>query len=657
VFQSLRIMLLLTGALALLASCSNPGPKPPQNSTNNTNGFTALVSGWNEFAPGGETTCSDGSPYRFYVRPGHPEKLVVYLQGGGACWFRENCDPEMQPSYSIRLGDNFNPGNFGIFNFDNTDNPFQDYSVVMAPYCTADVHIGASDTTYAPVEDDQKPLVIHHQGRANMQAVLDWTYKNIPAPKQIFVTGSSAGAIPSPVYASILADHYSQAKIAQLGDAAGGYRRTNGDTRPEEKWGTFDFITSEPGFETLPANGFNYEKLYIAAAKANPNILFAQYDAAQDGVQKSFLALSGNQVPNLIEALQANHADIRATVPNFRAYIGGGDSHIILLRPEFYTYASNGTAIRDWVADLAEHKSVQDVTCVACDTPGYAGAPLPDALESLWSSWQSQEQHVEPFQIFDNVYYVGINWVAAYVIETSEGLILIDSLYGNWIQPLMRNMQKLGLNPADVKYVINTHGHFDHAGGSAIFQERFGSRIVMTEEDWQLAEAKPDVPRFYMPVPSRDIIAVDGDIIELGETKIELFKTPGHTEGVLSLRYQVRDGDNSYTAVTLGGVGLNFQGVERTETYLRSYRRLQSMQQGVSVSLPNHANMGNVLQRGKKLATRQAGQAHPFVDAQGYQSSLAKFVANAVSKLQAEKSGTAKDPLEELSRTISDSAD
>ncbi len=353
--------------------CSGPSVNSATDASSAERVFATLAGGWNKFTPGGETTCSDGSPYKFFVRPGDPEKLVVYLQGGGACWFRENCDPQMKPSYNVRLGDNFKPSSFGIFNFENSDNPFKDHSVIMAPYCTGDVHLGASNTTYAPVEDGQEPLVIHHQGRANMQAVLDWTYENVTAPKQIFVTGSSAGSIPSPFYASIFANHYTNAKIAQLGDASGGYRRVNDDVRPNEQWGAFNFINSEAGFETLQARGFNYEKLYIAAAQANPDILFAEYDAAQDKVQKRFLALSGNQVSSLIGALQANHADIRAAVPNFRSYIGPGDSHTILLRPEFYTYESSGTAIRDWVADLAAFKTVKNVTCTACDAPNSWG--------------------------------------------------------------------------------------------------------------------------------------------------------------------------------------------------------------------------------------------------------------------------------------------
>ena len=617
-------------------------------------GLETMVPGWNEFAPGGATTCSDGSPYRFFVRPGSAEKLMLYMMGGGGCWTRENCDAAMSPTYTRQVADDFIPWPFGIFDFEHPQNPFTDYTVVVAPYCTGDVHIGAADTVYPPVRDGQSDLTIHHQGYANISAVLDWTTTHIKFPERIFVTGSSAGAIPSPVYASLLAAEYPNARIAQLGDGAGGYRRGGlADVRPNRSWGTGTFLNSIPGFAGVPVDDINYEKLYVAAAQANPDITFARYDAAEDSVQKRFLGIAGERPERLLDLLRANNADIRAAVPNFRTFVVGGESHTVLGRHEFYTYGVGDASLRDWVAALANFEPVADVTCDDCSIDSFAGEPIEEPLKSLWASWQDpQTQAVEPFQIFDNVYYVGIGWVAAYLIDTGEGLILIDSLYGNWVRELRRNITKLGFAPADVKYVINTHGHFDHAGGSAFLQRIYGARIVMTEADWQIAEAQPAAPMFAGPVPRRDIVAADGDAIELGDTRIELFETPGHTEGVLTLRYTVRDGDDTYTAITLGGVGLNFSGVARTENYIASYERLIGMQDGVSVSLPNHAAMAGVFERAQRLAKRTPGEPHPFVDPDGYRASLARALAAAQVKLAAERDGTALDPMEQLKRAI-----
>lgn len=211
-----KFWIIALALLGTLTACQDEKTGRPEQAIQATQATT----GWQTVLPKGETTCSDGSEYKFFVRQGSSDKLMVYLQGGGGCWFRQSCDPDMQPSYTINLANTSYP-NFGIFNFEKAENPFKHHSIVYAPYCTGDVHIGASDTVYPPVTEGQEDLVIRHQGRANMQAVLEWTYANIKNPKDIFVTGSSAGAIPSPLYASIIAGHYDNARVAQLGDGAG----------------------------------------------------------------------------------------------------------------------------------------------------------------------------------------------------------------------------------------------------------------------------------------------------------------------------------------------------------------------------------------------------------------------------------------------------
>jgi metallo-beta-lactamase class B len=70
-----------------------------------------------------------------------------------------------------------------------------------------------------------------------------------------------------------------------------------------------------------------------------------------------------------------------------------------------------------------------------------------------------------PFKVFDNVYYVGICWVSAWLLKTSDGLVLIDTLYEPYTDRLLENIKKLGFDPADIKLILVTHGHFDHAGG------------------------------------------------------------------------------------------------------------------------------------------------------------------------------------------------
>ncbi|MFK7914683.1 MAG: pectin acetylesterase-family hydrolase [Pseudomonadales bacterium] len=384
--QRLRWPLLAAGLLLLAGACTTPTdstePVVAQASapTSSAPDLAALPMGWNRIEPGGATGCSDGSDFAFYVRPGDPKRLLVFLQGGGACWNLQTCDPLVQPTYTVNL-DGLNPDGFdGIFNYQRSDNPFKDHTVVFAPYCSADVHIGRADKTYTR-SAAQKALIskkletpqdipdsfdISHRGFDNVASMLDWTYANVTAPESVFVTGSSAGSIPSPYYALHVANAYPQANVTQLGDGAGGYRRINQASNPNLSWNTVDVLQRESAFAGLTNDNFNYEQLYIRAAAANDRVRFNAYDAAEDNVQKRFLQLGGVQATSLQKAITANQNDIRETVPGFRSYIAGGDSHTILRRPEFYTYRVGSTTIRDWVAALANGAAVDNVACNDC---------------------------------------------------------------------------------------------------------------------------------------------------------------------------------------------------------------------------------------------------------------------------------------------------
>jgi pectinacetylesterase len=351
-----------------LAACRSDLPAPPPD-PGPVADLAGLQPGWNTIEPGGATTCSDGTPYKFLVRPGDPSKLVVYFQGGGGCFDARTCDPDVEPTYTVNLTELDLARYHGIFAFDHAENPFAQSSFVFAPYCTADVHLGNRDATYEAPETEGHPghqVTIHHRGAQNTAAALQWTYDHFFRPESVFVTGSSAGSIPSPYYALHLAKRYPRARVAQLGDGSGGYRGIGSTTRLHEQWGTLALVSDVPELAALQSEQFNFEQLYIAAAKHLPKVTFAEYDTAEDKVQLQFLALGGNQAERLQPLLDANHADIRAAAPNFRVYVAGGDVHTILARPEFYTYHVGGKRVRDWVAALAAGEAVEDVKCVDC---------------------------------------------------------------------------------------------------------------------------------------------------------------------------------------------------------------------------------------------------------------------------------------------------
>jgi metallo-beta-lactamase class B len=244
---------------------------------------------------------------------------------------------------------------------------------------------------------------------------------------------------------------------------------------------------------------------------------------------------------------------------------------------------------------------------------------------------------VPPFKIFDNLYYVGIDWVSSYLITTEDGLILVDALYRNYPAHIIESIKELGFNPKDIKYILCTHGHYDHCEGADTLQKITHARIGMTEPDWEIAEGK--IKNDYANVNTRltrDWVIHDGDSLKLGGTTLNFFVTPGHTLGVLSISFPVHDGSNSYKAFMLGGVGLNFEGVTQTELYLNSIDRLLKMK-GIQVNITNHPDPGRIFQRARLLKTRAPGEPHPFVAPEDFQNWLKELKANAEKKLEEEK--------------------
>jgi len=378
--HSARLLALsLIMALGLLACSESAPPTPPAadavpaslqpvSQPPRLADFANLNPGWNSFEPGGEAICSDGSPYRFFVREGDPEKLMFYLEGGGACWDGATCDADLRPSYQVNLANTDPARAHGVLAFDQPANPFADYTVVYAPYCSGDVHLGDAEQHYqAPAIDGHEAHQIHirHRGLANATTALDWTYNHVFAPAQIFVTGSSAGSIPSPFYAVLLAEQYPAADVVQLGDASGGYRGF-ANFSPYDIWHTDRVVSGLDYVRGIPADEFSFHHLYIGAAQRNPAIRYASYDNAEDDVQKQFLALGGTPAAELKPLLEQNLTEIGQAIPDFRYYVAGGTMHTILLRPEVYSYEVNGTRFVDWLAALASGRPVSNVMCESC---------------------------------------------------------------------------------------------------------------------------------------------------------------------------------------------------------------------------------------------------------------------------------------------------
>ena len=244
---------------------------------------------------------------------------------------------------------------------------------------------------------------------------------------------------------------------------------------------------------------------------------------------------------------------------------------------------------------------------------------------------------IPPFKIFDDLYYLGIDYVCSFVLKTSDGLIIIDTLYGDFVNHTVEALQQLGLNPRDIKYVLVTHGHQDHFGGAKMLQGLAGARVVMTEADWTLMErGNRDVPD---SIVRRDIVAKDGDTLRLGATTVKFYVTPGHTAGVLSMEFPVHEGKNQYKAFLFGGANVTSNRPEDFEMFIKSVQRLSGELSGIDVNLTSHPWQAGILERAEKLKSRKSGENHPFVAPLDFKSFLQERLTDAQTRLaEAKKS-------------------
>ena len=145
-----------------------------------------------------------------------------------------------------------------------------------------------------------------------------------------------------------------------------------------------------------------------------------------------------------------------------------------------------------------------------------------------------------PTRIFDELYYLGTNRVGAWAIVTSAGIIQIDSLDDTEEaqRVIVGGYRKLGLDPAQMKYLILTHGHNDHFGGAKYLQETYHPRVLMSAADWDMV-AKLPAPKAGEPgVPAREMDITDGQKLTLGNTTLTFYITPGHTPGTVSMLHR-----------------------------------------------------------------------------------------------------------------------
>jgi metallo-beta-lactamase class B len=269
------------------------------------------------------------------------------------------------------------------------------------------------------------------------------------------------------------------------------------------------------------------------------------------------------------------------------------DAHLVAAR-EAAGFDFTGTLARLCVAPPMVPNTPRDV------------APGPAPARDTWFA--------EPAKVFDNLYFVGSKIHNSWALTSSEGIILIDTIFTyNSEEEIVGGLKKLGLDPAKVKYVIISHSHADHVGGAKLMQDRFGSRIVMGGPDWDTIEKS--VNGYPLGKPKRDIVADDGQKITLGDTAVTLIATPGHTPGTLSMIFTVKDNGKPLTVAYSGGTAFNFPSTAANfDTYIKSQSKMAAAaaSANATILLSNHSEFDSATTKIRMLASRKAGEPSPF---------------------------------------------
>ena len=226
--------------------------------------------------------------------------------------------------------------------------------------------------------------------------------------------------------------------------------------------------------------------------------------------------------------------------------------------------------------------------------------------------------YAPPYKIFDNLYWLGTRQHSSWALQTSAGIILIDTNFAWATRPeIIDGFAKFGLKPEDIKYVIISHAHGDHDQGAAELQERFQSKVVMGAADWDATLQRPKTAPGG--VPTKDIsIGPDGMDLTLGDTTVKIIATPGHTPGTLSYIFPVKDQGRPVVVAYSGGTLTGAFGTNgaKWDEYIASQRKMAkaAADAGASVILSNHSEYDGAYTKARLLQVpRQPGETHPFI--------------------------------------------
>ncbi|UOG75648.1 subclass B3 metallo-beta-lactamase [Hymenobacter tibetensis] len=251
----------------------------------------------------------------------------------------------------------------------------------------------------------------------------------------------------------------------------------------------------------------------------------------------------------------------------------------------------------------------------------------------------------QPFRIAGNLYYVGSRDVTSFLLTGPEGHVLLDGGYPGTAPMILKNIATLGFRITDVKILLNSHAHFDHAGGLAVLQQASGAQLWVSKEDADLLSSGGVSYRNMGPVnwliysgllrypaPRIDHQFKDGAQISLGPIRLTAHVTAGHTPGCTTWAFPVRDGNRKLLAVSVGSLSLpmptslfnwKYDATLRRELE-RSFATLRSLP--TDIYLSSHARPFSLKRKFEERTTAQ-DPVTPFIDRKGYLEDIRKAEA------------------------------
>lgn len=184
---------------------------------------------------------------------------------------------------------------------------------------------------------------------------------------------------------------------------------------------------------------------------------------------------------------------------------------------------------------------------------------------------------IQPFEMYNKIYFVGSSRVSVHIIDTRHGLVMIDTGYPDMYEQILDSMNELGLNPRDICAIFHSHGHIDHFGCTQKFKELSGAKTYISRIDNNIVNGKLDLSWAKelgydrLPPFDCDVLVEDGEKFSFGDVVVRCRLTPGHTDGVLSFFIDIRTEEKNFVAAMYGGAGFNTLTTEFLSRYNLSF--------------------------------------------------------------------------------------